>query len=193
MFGYTVFCNVRTVVLLVVALFALTFVIDSDWETSHQLEIEANTAIVWSVLVDLESYPQWNRYSPRVEGRVEVGAEVWVEAHLDDEVQRVQNFVLSVKPEQELCWQSADWYSFLARGTRCRWLSKTTTGGTLLVHHEVMSGPLAWLIEWLYRERIERGLMLVNDSVAERAQALAALPPTDQSQRKDSRPVFDGP
>lgn len=102
-----------------------------------------------------------------------VGEVVWVEAHLDAEVQRVKNIVLTVKPEQELCWQSAGWYGFLARGTRCRWLSKTANGDTLLVHHEVMSGPLAWLIEWLYRERIERGIKLVDESIAERAETLA--------------------
>ena len=102
-----------------------------------------------------------------------VGEVVWVEAHLDNEIQHVQNFVLSVIPQQELCWQSADWYGFLARGTRCRWLSVTDSGATLMVHHEVMRGPLAWLIEWAYRDRIERGLQLVNESVANRAEAIA--------------------
>ena len=153
---------------------AATFLIDSDWEVSHEMNIDADTAIVWSLLVDIDGYSEWNRYSPSVTGSVEVGEVVWVEAHLDDEVQRVKNVVLSVKPEQELCWQSAGWYGFLARGTRCRWLSKTNSGGTLLVHHEVMSGPLAWLIERLYRERIERGIRLVDESVAGRAEELAA-------------------
>lgn len=156
-----------------VVLIAMPFLIDSDWEVSHQITIAAEPSIVWSLLVDLKRYPEWNRYSPNVEGRVAVGEEVWVEAHLDNEVRRVQNTVLSVKPEKELCWQSAGWYGFLARGTRCRWLSETATGGTLLVHHEIMSGPLAWLIERLYRERIERGLKLVDESVAGRAETLA--------------------
>lgn len=159
-------------VLLLVFLAAIF--IDSDWEVSHKITISASPAVVWGVLIDLERYPEWNRYSPSVKGRMAVGEVVWVEAHLDDEVQNVQNYVLSIKPRQELCWQSADWYGSLARGTRCRWLTKTGEGETLLVHHEIMQGPLAWLIEWLYRERIERGLKLVNESVAERAEVLAA-------------------
>ena len=164
----------RRSVLIVVALVLATCFIDTDWEVSHQVVIAANSAEVWEVLVDLERYPQWNRYSPNVTGQVAVGEVVWVEAHLDNEVQRVENIVIAVKPEQELCWQSADWYGFLARGTRCRWLSTTPTGDTLLIHHEVMSGPLAWLIEWVYRERIERGLKLVDDSLKARAEALTA-------------------
>ena len=62
-------------------------------------------------------------------------------------------------------------------GTRCRFLSKTTSGDTLLLHHEVMSGPLAWLIELLYRERIEQGIQLVDESVAARAEIFAARDP----------------
>jgi uncharacterized membrane protein len=161
-------------VLVVAALVLATCFIDTDWEVSHQVVIEANSAEVWEVLVNLERYPQWNRYSPNVTGKVAVGEVVWVEAHLDNEVQRVENIVTAVKPEQELCWQSADWYGFLARGTRCRWLSTTPSGDTLLIHHEVMSGPLAWLIEWLYRQRIEQGLKLVDDSLKARVEALSA-------------------
>lgn len=166
--------RVKALVAAGVLLVTATFLIDTDWEVSHQVTIAADAAIVWGLLTDLERYPEWNEYSPNVEGHIAVGEVVWVEAHLDEEVQLVQNFVLSVEPEKELCWQSADWYGFLARGTRCRWLSETSGGGTLLVHHEVMSGPLAWLIERLYRERIERGLKLVDDSVAKRAETLAA-------------------
>ena len=156
-----------------VLIVAATVLIDSDWEVSHEVIIAADTSIVWSLLIDIERYHEWNRYSPNVKGRIVVGEVVWVEAHLDEEVQRVENIVLSVKSEQELCWQSTGWYGFLARGTRCRFLSKTKNGDTRLIHHEVMSGPLAWLIEWLYRERIERGIKLVDESVAERAERLA--------------------
>ncbi|MFK8021692.1 MAG: SRPBCC family protein [Pseudomonadales bacterium] len=164
--------SLKSIAAVVVLMMAATFVIDSDWEVRHEVVIAAEPSTVWSLLIDIERYPEWNRYSPKVTGRVEVGEVVWVEAHLNEEVQRVKNIVLSVKSEQELCWQSAGWYGFLARGTRCRLLSRASNGGTLLVHHELMSGPLAWLIEWLYRERIEKGIKLVDESVAERAELL---------------------
>lgn len=160
-------------VAIVLAIVAL-FLIDSDWEVSHEVDIGADVSIVWGLLVDTENYSEWNRYSPKVEGKISVGEVVWIEAHLDDEVQRVKNVVLTVKPEQELCWQSGGWYAYLARGTRCRFLTVTSDGNTRLVHHEVMSGPLAGLIERMYRDRIERGIALVDNSVAARAEQLAA-------------------
>lgn len=149
------------------------YFVDSDWEVSHEIVVATSPSLVWGILVDLDRYPEWNRYSPIVRGRVEVGEVIWVEAHLDDEIQHVQNVVTSVKTNEELCWQSTDWYGFLASGTRCRWLSATEDGDTLLVHHEVMSGPLAWLIKLIYLDRIERGLKLVDESIAERAEFLA--------------------
>ena len=154
------------------------YFVDSDWEVSHEITVAASPSVVWEVLVDLDRYPEWNRYSPIVRGRVAVGEVIWVEAHLDDEIQHVQNIVISVKPNQELCWQSTDWYGFLASGTRCRWLSAAKDGETLLVHHEVMSGPLAWLIKLIYRDRIERGLKLVDESIAERAEFLSTITDT---------------
>ena len=80
----------RRSALVVAVLVLATCLLDTDWEVSHQVLIEANSSEVWDVLIDLERYPQWNRYSPNVTGKVAVGEVVWVEAHLDKEVQRVR-------------------------------------------------------------------------------------------------------
>ena len=162
---------IRILLILPLFVIVLSLLINTEWEVSHELDIDAPPAVVWSLLADLSTYPQWNRYSPKVSGTLAVGEEVWVEAHLDDEVRQVQNFVLSIKPEQELCWGSAGWFRWLANGVRCRWLTPNEAGGTHLVHHEVMQGPLAWLVQLIYQDRIERGIQLVNESVAGRAES----------------------
>ena len=130
----------------------------SSWEVEHRIEIAASPQTVWRLLTDLEGYPAWNPYSPRVEGKLVVGEVVLVEAHLEDEVRLVENVVTEIEEERTLCWQSRDWYSALVRGTRCRFLEPAEGGGVRLRHHEVMEGPLAGLIERLYRERIEQGM-----------------------------------
>ena len=160
--------------LLVIALLAVilsSYLADTDWEVSHTIDIDAKPSIVWGLLVDLDGYSKWNRYSPNVTGILAEGEVLVVEAHLDDEVQHVKSLVLSIKPGQELCWNTYSWFKFLANGMRCRWLTAMPDGGTRLLHHEVMQGPLAWLVERLYRERIERGLALVNNSLAAEAEA----------------------
>ncbi|MEM8497612.1 MAG: SRPBCC domain-containing protein [Pseudomonadota bacterium] len=144
-----------------------------SWEVEHQVDISASPAIVWNLLADLENYSTWNKYSPRVVGKLGVGEVVWVESHLDDEVQHVQNHVISIQENSELCWQSAGWYGVLVRGKRCRWLQELAVDQTRLRHYEIMSGPLAWLIEVLYRERIEAGIELADNSLAQYAEQLA--------------------
>ena len=49
------------------------------WEVEHRVEISASPETVWALLTDLESYPEWNPYSRRVEGTLEVGEVVRVE------------------------------------------------------------------------------------------------------------------
>jgi uncharacterized protein YndB with AHSA1/START domain len=167
------------ILVVLVALLITPVLINTDWEISHEIVIKAPPESVWPWLADLKTYPQWNRYSPNVTGTLEIGSVVWVEARLGNEVRHVKNRVLSVKPEQELCWFSDAWYSFLARGIRCRWLSQTAEGNTRLVHHEVMKGPLAWLIKLIYYDRIQAGIQMVDESLAEIAEKNAPTPLND--------------
>jgi len=142
------------------------------WEVEHEQEIAAAPEVVWQVLADLAHYPEWNPYSRRVEGTLRVGDVVRVEAHLGGEMRVVENRVTRLEAPRELCWQSEGWYARLARGTRCRHLDALPDGSTRLRHHEVMDGPLAWLIERLYRPRIEAGLRQEDGALAAAAEAV---------------------
>lgn len=142
----------------------------TSWEVEHSLEIDASASTVWRLLSELEHYPEWNPYSRRVEGTLREGETVRVEAHLRDEVRIVDNRVTRVEVNRALCWHSLNWYRFLAQGTRCRFLEPLPNGRVRLRHHEVMEGPLAGLIERLYRARIEEGLRLVDDALKEAAE-----------------------
>ena len=143
----------------------------ASWEVEHEQKIAATPATVWQVLTDLARYPEWNPYSRRVEGTLRVGERVRVEAHLGGETRFVENRVTRLEAPRTLCWESQGWYAQLARGTRCRNLETLPDGSTRLVHHEVMDGPLAWLIERLYRPRIEAGLRDEDGALAAAAEA----------------------
>lgn len=129
--------------------------------------------MVWEVLADLSRYPEWNPYSQRVEGTLRVGEVVRVEAHLGAVVRVVDNVVTRLEAPRVLCWESRGGYAWLARGRRCRHLTALADGRTRLRHHELMEGPLAWLIERLYRARIERGLGAEDAALARAAERCA--------------------
>lgn len=44
--------------------------------TSVKVRINAPASLVWDVLVDLDSYPEWNLYTVRVESALKMGAPV---------------------------------------------------------------------------------------------------------------------
>lgn len=133
----------------------------SSWTTEKSTRIDAPPSEVWAVLADLPRYPEWNTYSPKAEGELREGGVVTITADLDGEIRVVDNRVTRVEPGQVLCWHSMNWYESLARGTRCRFLEERD-GGTLFRHHEIMEGPLAFAIEWIYRPRIDAGLETMN-------------------------------
>jgi hypothetical protein len=148
----------------------------SAWEVEHQQEIAADAQTVWTILTELERYGEWNPYSRRVDGVLEVGSTVVVEAHLHDEVRRVNNVVTVVDPPHRLCWQSTNWYGWLVRGTRCREIEPLAGGGVRLRHHEIMQGPLSGLIESLYRDRVVEGIELVDEALKRAAESRMARP-----------------
>jgi hypothetical protein len=64
-----------------------------------------------------------------------------------------------------------NWFEHLARGTRCRFLEPVGVNATFFRHHEIMEGPLAWLIEKIYRSRIEAGLAQMNGDLKRAAES----------------------
>jgi len=142
------------------------------WETEHVVTIEAPPQVVWRLLTDLPKYSDWNSYSPSAKGVLREGGVVTIEARLGDEVRIVDNLVTRLEPSHTLCWHSQNWFEVLARGTRCRHLEATDTGATLFRHHEIMEGPLAGLIEQIYRPRIEAGLAQMNADLKQAAESV---------------------
>jgi hypothetical protein len=145
----------------------------ASWEAEHTVTIEASPKTVWRILSDLPGYPAWNSYSPSAVGSFREGGVVTIEARLGAETRVVDNRVTRFEPERALCWHSMNWYEILARGTRCRLLEPVGLNATLFRHHEVMEGPLAWLIERIYRPRIEAGLAQMNADLKRAAEGAA--------------------
>ena len=70
-----------------------------------EIDIGAPVERVWAILADNRSYPDWNPYHVRVEGRLEVGERLDVEIHKPNgETVKIEPHVLRVEPLRELTW-----------------------------------------------------------------------------------------
>src|SRR5689334_3153399 len=82
-------------------------------ELRAEVEILAPASAVWAVLMDFDSYRDWNPFIPLVTGRGEVGATLEVVIAPPGGSERTfRPRVLKVEPEQELRWLG----HFLFRG-----------------------------------------------------------------------------
>ncbi|HIE60157.1 MAG TPA: hypothetical protein EYQ02_00210, partial [Microbacterium sp.] len=70
----------------------------ASWEAEHSVTIAAPPETVWSVLIELPSYPAWNSYSPSAVGSLREGGIVTIEARLGDETRVVDNLVTRFEP-----------------------------------------------------------------------------------------------
>lgn len=140
------------------------------WEQSASVDIDAPPALVWDVLTDLESYPDWNRYASQAIGELEVGGEVKIEVpQWRGKRSWINNVVTDIVDEERLCWRSTSWFDFLVTGTRCRLLEPLPGGGTRFSEVEEMSGPLAGLVKRGMGEQLLGGLQDECDSVRDEA------------------------
>lgn len=74
-------------------------------EIYTEMEIDAPASVVWDILTDFESYPQWNPFILKISGDQIVGAQIDVFIKPpNSNGMRFKPKILSYTPEEELRW-----------------------------------------------------------------------------------------
>jgi hypothetical protein len=113
------------------------FVVASD-----PVEIEAPAEQVWDILVDFERYGEWNPFTTRVDGDLEIGAPVLLHVKLGCLKRKQPERIETVEPPHLLAWGVTMGARFLLTArreqrlealgeTRCRYLTTDATSGLL--------------------------------------------------------------
>jgi len=138
------------------------------WSHEAVVTIDAPPCEIWRVLVDLDRYPEWNRYATSAVGELRVGGEVEINVPRQGEKRGpVNNRVTELVINQRLCWRSLSWYKFLVYGVRCRHLEVQPDGSTIFREVETMHGSLAGVIQRAMAPQLLRGLQSECDSLKE--------------------------
>ena len=74
-------------------------------ELNTEIEINASANKVWDVLTDFKSFPGWNPFIQKIEGKIEVGAklEVFIQPP-DSKGMTFKPTLLKVEPNREIRW-----------------------------------------------------------------------------------------
>jgi uncharacterized membrane protein len=103
-------------------------------ETSVQIEINADAAVIWALLTNAPDFPRWNSTVTSITGNIVLKSEILLKSTLD--AKRV--FKLKIKefvPENRLIWGDA-------MGSRVYTLQKANKGTILFAMTEKIGGPI---------------------------------------------------
>ncbi|WP_049921202.1 SRPBCC domain-containing protein [Halopiger djelfimassiliensis] len=137
-------------------------------------EIDAPPEVVWDVLLEFDSYPEWNPFIRAIEGVPIKGERLQVTIEPPDD--RSTTFapeLVAVEEHRRIAWVGRLLVPFAFDGYHELHLDSIDGGErTRLLHRETFRGALVPLL--LDHDRIERGFEAMNDAVKERAERRAS-------------------
>ncbi|MCJ2088953.1 SRPBCC domain-containing protein [Methylobacterium sp. E-005] len=145
--------------------------------SSAAIAIPARAGMVWSVLTDLESYPDWNPFIRKAEGQRRAGARWRLELTRNGRSYRTLRVQVTCwEPGRRLTWRSGIATPHLITGTHDVRITETRQGVDL-VQAQTFAGWLApVLFPWL-RARAQARFAEMNaalrDEVARRTAEMA--------------------
>ena len=113
-------------------------------EFSSVIDINAAPDVIWAIITDAATFPEWEPNITQIEGDIALGEEITIHTKLSP------NRAFSVKvseliPNEKITWSMGGRFNPL-KGSRTFTLTPQDDGTTQVVTHEVFSGPLFALV-----------------------------------------------
>ncbi|ELZ01958.1 SRPBCC domain-containing protein [Natrialba asiatica] len=139
-------------------------------------DIDAPPAVVWDVLLEFDSYPEWNPFVRSIEGDPTVEAEL--EVRIKPPGSRGMTFtpvVVAAEENRRLAWLGRLGVPFIFDGYHEFHLDSIDGGErTRLLHRETFRGVL---VPFLFDEQqLERGFRAMNEALKARAEERVQSP-----------------
>lgn len=130
--------------------------------------------MVWDQLINFESYPKWNPFIKKIEGKPVKGAQI--EAHLQLTDQKPMVFkpkVLVTAPSSEFRWLGSLWVKGIFDGEHYFTLKPLGENRTEFTQGEHFSGLLSGFIFRMVGENTKKGFEMMNEALKERVESEA--------------------
>ncbi len=137
-----------------------------------QADIDAPLDRVWSILVDLDRYGEWNPFTTKVESTLKLGSPAVLHVQMRPNRKIVQvETVSAFEPGVRMNWKMKLPLPFLLKAERCQVLTSLPGGGTRYYTCDEFRGPLVPLVMRIFRADIQRGFEGVAQSLKRRAES----------------------
>ena len=142
-------------------------------ELHSQIDIDASAELVWDILTDFASYPQWNPFIRRISGELKAGERL--EVRLEPPDSRgitLRPTVLSAEPNRQLRWLGHLFVPGLFDGEHSLAVQPLEENRVRFVQSEVFKGVLVPLLARSLDNNTLRGFEQMNGALKEQAEAL---------------------
>ena len=143
-------------------------------ELKTEIEIEATSEKVWSILTDFEKYPEWNPFIKRASGNVKEGEKLEVFIEPPNGKGMVFNpTVKHVEEYKEFRWLGRLLFSGVFDGEHIFEISTTQNGNVIFIQREIFSGVLVPLMWGSLNKNTREGFSAMNFALKRRAESIS--------------------
>jgi hypothetical protein len=139
---------------------------------SSEIEIDAPIAVVWSVLRDFDSYPDWNPFTVSVKTTLEPGSPVDMQVKLrPPKAMHQVEYVSALVEGERVCWGGHVGPRWFINADRCQVLTDLGDGRTRYLTTDAFRGVGVWLMFLIVGRHVQRGFDDVASALKARAES----------------------
>lgn len=146
-----------------------------DLHVLHHSEstIDAPASVIWEVIMDLDSYPDWNPYTIAMKSTLRVGDPMVMTVKMNELITLEQTENIRILEEgHKVCWGIDTTTPALNSGERCQWLEELEGGSTRYITEDLIEGTLNPLVNALFGNDVQVGFDKVALALKARAESL---------------------
>ncbi|WP_299493980.1 hypothetical protein [uncultured Shewanella sp.] len=151
--------NIKTIPLIILCIFPLAAQAGNvPLIKTDTVIIQSQAAPLYNTLLNFNDYHLWNPWLFEASGDPSLGGNVWAKLILDEKEMESNHTIIHLEQNQVFCWRDEMWYSFLAGGERCRYLTQQDDGTTQVSGSFQFNGWISGLSYLLYKEQMFNGM-----------------------------------
>lgn len=144
--------------------------------TRSEIDIDAPVEKVWNIIIDLERYPEWNTFTPRMGVKqIVVGEEFLLDCQMTEKqlLRDEKEVFLAYEPERyRVCWGTSRTKGRPGiKSYRWQICEPVNDKLTHFVNYEEFHGILAPLVNLLYGKKLHRAFVGYCQDLKKRAES----------------------
>jgi hypothetical protein len=140
-------------------------------EIRTEIEINASPEKTWEILIDFNSYPQWNPFIRQITGAPVVGTTLKLNLNTSRGKNRsYKPTVTKVEPSHELRWHGKLFIPGIFDGERIFIIESLKTNRIRFVHMEIFTGLVVSLIGNRLDKDMYQSFVKMNDAFKEKVE-----------------------